>query len=501
MAERELNNRTRIKVKRKRQNGKGVFIILIIVAAVLMARGMWLKSQYRDYDEIYDYVNNNSPALVVEGKAVDSLETITYLEGEVYIPVDAVKEYIDEHIYWDGVEDKLIITTANNVIRMESDELNYYINNEEMELNLPIYTIEEQAYLPRAILEELYDVNIKYNNENDIVTIDYTDKEMKTATAKYKTKLYYDTEKDSYIVTNVKKGEQLHIFETEGDYTLARTEDGMAGYIPTKALDSYSSAMPITKESEQEELWQVSEGRINMYFEQVFNVNANYDESRKVSIDGVDVISPTWFSFENANGDIKNIADKGYVDWAHSNGYQVWGLITDNFDATISHGVLSSSETREHVIKQILAYISLYNLDGINIDFENVPKSDGEYFVQFLRELTPMAHQQGAVVSVDTFVPKPWTKHYNRNAVGEIVDYVIVMGYDEHYSGSSESGSVASIGWSEEAITETLAEGVDKSKLILGVPFYTRVWTETQTESGIELGCKSYSMEGAYNVI
>lgn len=98
-------------------------------------------------------------------------------------------------------------------------------------------------------------------------------------------------------------------------------------------------------------------------------------------------------------------------------------------------------------------------------------------------------------------MPKPWTAHYNRNDVGKIADYVIVMGYDEHYAGSENAGSVASMNWSKIAIEDTLKEGVPKEKLILGIPFYARVWTETLEDGKISLSSKAYGMNGAYNFI
>jgi spore germination protein YaaH len=166
----------------------------------------------------------------------------------------------------------------------------------------------------------------------------------------------------------------------------------------------------------------------------------------------------------------------------------------------MTHEVLSSTEKREYVIKQILAFSALYDLDGINIDFENVGSDDGEYFVQFIKEITPYLKNQGLVVSVDMSVPRPWTEHYNREALGEIIDYLIIMGYDEHWSTSPESGSVASIGFVLEGVEDTLLS-VPKERVILGLPYYTRRWREEIIDGEIVVSSKALSMSAAYNML
>ncbi|MDE6182007.1 MAG: hypothetical protein K2F59_02215, partial [Eubacteriales bacterium] len=295
-------------------------------------------------------------------------------------------------------------------------------------------------------------------------------------------------------------------FSEENEYIKIKTKDGYVGYVNKKHIDENSLVTysgentPPEKEDEEIEIWKPDK-KINLVFEQMTNVEAIRASLKKDYPNEIDVLVPTFFSFLNTNGDIKNLADKSYVENAHKNGFQVWGLLTDNFDKATSHSVLSSTETREYVIKQLLAYVSLYNLDGINIDFESVPSDDGEYFVQFLRELAPLLKKQGAVLSVDLFVPKPWTAHYMREEVAKVADYLIVMGYDEHYAGSKTAGSVASISWSEEAITSTLKENVPKEKLILAVPFYTRIWTEENVDGKINLSSKAYGMDSAYDFI
>ena len=492
--------------KRKNTLFKNVFkifclFILVIILAVLAKIYLpsFEKLDYRDSVKLAkDEIGINMQLDYIPMKNIP-----LYENGEIYLPVDFVKEYIDNYIYWDKEENKLTITNEHNVIRMKTDELEYFINNEPLELDLPIYNIENVAYMPKSFLEDFYQLQFEYIESTKMLNIIKDDYKM--ASISKNTKLRKGANKKSPYVEKLKKGDTVYFYENEENgYTRVISQSGFSGFIPSNTIVNIQDLM-VENNYENDYVaqapWNVENGKINLVFDQMQNVIANSSESRRTYHDGVDVLVPTWFSFKDESGKILNIADKGYVDWAHSNGYKVWGLLTDNFDKNISHSVLSSTKTREYVIKQLLAYVSMYDLDGINIDFESVPKEDGENFIQFLRELAPALRQEGAVLSVDLFVPKPWTAHYNRNEVGKIADYVIVMGYDEHYAGSENAGSVASMSWSEIAIKDTLAEGVPKEKLILGIPFYCRVWTETLENGQISLTSKAYGMNGAYNFI
>jgi len=206
------------------------------------------------------------------------------------------------------------------------------------------------------------------------------------------------------------------------------------------------------------------------------------------------VVSPTWFHLQK-DGLVTNLADSNYVKWAHQNGYQVWGLFSNSFDLDITHQMLSDPDLRIKVIKQLLSYVDLYQLDGINLDFENVYLKDKDLLVQFVRELTPLMHEKDRTVSIDvTFISKSenWSMFYDRKK-----DYVMVMAYDEHWGSSPVSGSVASLPWVEKGI-ERILEEVPNDKLILGVPFYTRLWIEEKDENGeVHVSSKALSMEKA----
>lgn len=256
---------------------------------------------------------------------------------------------------------------------------------------------------------------------------------------------------------------------------------GYAGY--TKASDIISDGQKTvepksTTPSRAERSWKGKS--VNLYWEAVYQRKP--DPSTFGELPGVNVASPTWFSIIDGDGNVRSQADSAYVQWAHERGLEVWGLLSNSFEPDITTEALSSYEKRMNAIVQILEYSDLYKLDGINIDFENVYTKDGENVTQFMRELKPMAQAKNLIVSIDV-TPKSnsemWSAFLDRRALNSVVDYLIVMAYDEHWAASPVAGSVASLPWVGSSLSRIIEEDdVPPEKLILGIPLYTRIWTE-----------------------
>ena len=238
------------------------------------------------------------------------------------------------------------------------------------------------------------------------------------------------------------------------------------------------------------------DGKVNMVWHQVTSTDANaYFADATANMTGVNVISPTWFYLLDTSGNIANISSADYVAQAHEKGLKVWGLI-DNFTQEVSTTeTLSNTAARQNIISQLIQAATSVGMDGINVDFESLSEDVGIHFLEFLRELSIECHKNNLVLSVDNPVPEDFTSHYDRAEQGRVVDYVIIMGYDEHYVGS-EAGSVASLPWVEQGIQDTLAE-VPAERVINAVPFYTRLWRTT----GGNVTSEAIGMDQAQQVI
>lgn len=491
--------------RNKKKKGNSFLILLIIIAILLFITAKGTEMIHNAKNANFKFVSQwgkEGITIILKDNAISGEYKPVINEGEVVYPLNFVKDLIDNTIFWDSEAQKLTITNENTVIRMSTDDLTYYVNNEPLELNMPVYNIDGEVFIPHEIISMLYNISTSYNENDKIAILDY-DNEGKVigSVAVKKAKLYTEADKKSRVIKKVTNKEEIVLFNEEGEYTKVRTAEGIPGYILTSQLSDVRqeiAAVQPEEEAQTEEPWKPETGKISLIWDQIFKVGQNSRDAKKIPIEGLNVISPTWFAISDSEGNVSNIADNGYVEWAHSNGYKVWALLSNSFDKQITHDTLSNTDKREKIIRQMLAFVSIYNLDGINIDFESIAEEDGEYYLQFIREITPLLKQQGVTVSVDRYVPSAWTRHYNMEEVGKIVDYVIVMAYDEHWGTSPESGSTASLGWVRTSIENTVAE-IPKEKLIMGIPFYTRLWEEKEVDGQLSVSSKAYGMQDAYD--
>ena len=313
----------------------------------------------------------------------------------------------------------------------------------------------------------------------DRIVVSYKWGDINTVSVSKDTEVRYQGGIKSPILSDVKKGDTLILLEEMENWSRVMTADGIDGYVEKKNLEKpQTTELSYTGEYKEDYSSLTREHKINLAWHQVTSEAANAALGETIqNMAGVNVISPTWFSVTANEGTISSLASADYVNEAHSRGMEVWGLI-DNFNPDVSTlETLSSRNSREHIIQKLLEEAQRVALDGINVDFEALTEEEAPHFIQFVRELSVVCRANNLVLSVDNPVPQ-FTGFYNRKEQGIVADYVIIMGYDEHTTGSEEAGSVASLPFVKEGIEKTLQE-VPKEKVINGIPFYTRLWTES----------------------
>lgn len=491
---------------KKKKSNNVVFLLLLIIVALAAGAFYVYYSYYKPNNEVVPAFDEGKLVLVIEGEQDVSAQEPKIFEGEILLPFSIVKKYIDKHIYWDDTLNIVSVTTENRVIRMKTDSLDALVNNEPMKLKIPAIKDNGQVYVPIEFLSDFYNIEITHVESSNVIIIDdkSSDKEIANpispkAVVRKGHSIKYPIIRKLDMNSQNEKERELRVFGEYNDWYKVRTWDGAIGYIEKRFVETKSIVaqdMPNKEENNSE--WKPTKGKINLTWDQVYE--RRNDLSAMDNIEGLDVVSPTWFQLKNAKGELINRAYSQYVDWAHANGYKVWALLANDFsDSAMVSEFLNNTNYRDNLIKEILAYSALYKLDGINIDFENMYASDRDAFTQFVREITPFLKEQGLVVSVDVND----IQCYDKKALSEVVDYVMYMTYDQHWRTSPVAGSVAQITWVEERLKRAIeVEKVPAEKLLLGIPFYTRLWTETTDESGKRtLESKALSMEAARNTV
>ncbi|GAA3410906.1 glycosyl hydrolase family 18 protein [Paenibacillus hodogayensis] len=475
--------------RRRSRIARRLFGLLVAAAVVALASYYWFITYYPNKEHIDpDYGGLQKPVFyrgeLLGQSALGSKESLK-------LPLDFIQGKIDPTIVYENASDSVIITTKDKVVRMKTNLLTATVNEKPLELKFPIVKDKETVYLPIDPVRQYYGLNITESDEtgNVIVYLQGDDVQWGKTTASSKdgfAALRSAADIKAPIVADIPSDEKVMIWSEQDGWYFVQRENGVAGYARKKdvVLDRVES-IPEQPETKAFIPWKPLGGKINMTWEQV--TTKNPDTSKIGAMPGLNVISPTWFHLQDSEGNLKNLADAAYVNWAHSQNYQVWALFSNGFDPKITTEALATYDKRMKMIKQLLAFAQMYKLQGINIDFENVYLKDKANLTQFVREMVPLMHEQGLVVSIDVTLKSTsenWSMFYDRPALAEVVDYMMFMAYDEYWASSPVAGSVSSLPWVEKGIQQFLVEEkVPASKLVLGIPYYIRIWTE-QTKNG-----------------
>ena len=447
-----------------------VAVLVILVAIFGIVTHVVMKyipsSEKMDLNEYYGEMADGEIALVI---GTEKLEERGLVDGDrVYLPLDVVNTYLNQRYYWDSANQQILYATPSELTSVSASS----------EAGDKVWVKDDKVYLNLTYVQEFTDLDAYITKDPYRIAIQYKFKNVKTVTVKKNTSIRYRGGIKSAILTSVKKGTKLRLIEEMENWDQVATDDGYIGYIDKKKVGEAEKTKFERSFKREQYSYLTMDSKVNMVWHQVTSTDANaYFADATANMTGVNVISPTWFYLTDTSGNIASIASADYVSQAHEKGLQVWGLI-DNFTQEVSTTeTLSSTAARQNIISQLIQAAQDVGMDGINVDFESLSEDVGTHFLEFLRELSIECHKNNLVLSVDNPVPEDFTSHYDRAEQGRVVDYVIIMGYDEHYVGS-EAGSVASLPWVEQGIQDTLKE-VPAKRVINAIPFYTRLWRTT----------------------
>ena len=464
-------------------------LILLIVAgyAGVQVIGRYTPSdEWMEASDFFD-AEDDAVALVLN----DELSEVKglYMDGTTYLPLEWVNSNLNKRFYWDKEEKVLSYALPTEVRYADSETLG--------EDGRPLlWVTDEEVFVSIELVAAYTDIQISAFDSGEAKRLFINN----TWTAES----WADVKKDSMIrqkggikspiITRAEAGTQVKVLEEMEKWSKVRTQDGFIGYVEKKRRGEIQEVTPVSEFKEPEYTRLALEEKVVLAWHQVTTKEANSTfDSYFGNTRGVNVISPTWFALTDNEGGYNCLADAAYVEKAHAAGVQVWALI-DNFSKDVqSEVLLSKTSVRKKLINNLMADAETYGFDGYNLDFESLKESAGSHYVQFIREMSAACRNNGLILSVDNYVPAPYNRFYDRTEQGIVADYVIVMGYDEHYAGG-EPGSVASIDYVKQGIENTLLE-VPKEKVINAIPFYTRLWTET--EDGKKISSEAMGIEKA----
>lgn len=461
-------------------------VLIIIIGGVTFGSRILEKYSYSkeraDLNAYYGITGSQEAAIVLQDEIVEEKARIS--DGICYLDIATIHKYLNDRFYVDGGEGLLLYTLPEDIVRnsIGSSVKETAQGSEELGYTAAIWE-GDILYVALDYIKQY--TNFSYQLFTDPYRIQLTTEwpSYEVASISKNTQVRVKGGVKSEILTDVQKGDQVSVLEQMETWSKVKTADSVIGYVENKRLTGIRSEQPIpvTDYQEPEYTSLTRDHKINLGWHVVASAGGN-DTFNSVTANAgnLNVISPTWFKLCDNEGGYTSFASADYVQKAHDRGLEVWALIEniEYKDSISMYEILSSTTTRQKLIDSLMNDLITYGIDGINVDFEQLSMDCGEHFVEFIRELSVACRKNGKVLSVDNYVPRDFNDYYDRKEQGIVADYVIVMGYDEHYAGSKEAGSVASIDYVEDGIAQTVKE-VPAEKVINAIPFYTRIWETT----------------------
>lgn len=470
------NKRVKKKMTYEEQEKKKKMIVrtfFTIVALIVLFIIAMIANNYIILD------NNEVTNLVINNRNVTSdLKNDVLIENNIiYLSEDDVQNFFDKYLYLEEENNKFITTYDKKIAEIGFDENKININGSDKQIYAHVINKDGIDYLPISEMKDVYNIEIDNIEETKVVTMDSLDREQKKAVVTSNIAVKSSTNFIARTVDRLEKGETVVVISSENGVSRVRTPRGKIGYIKTKKLDDEFTVREALVEEKQ------INGKVNLTWD-YYSMYGQAPDRSGTTIDGVNVVSPAFFHLSEDGLIDENVGDAGerYIEWAHGNNYRVWPMISNaEIGMDVTSEVMNSYEKRKALIEELVNVCVKYDLDGINVDFENMKQQDKDLYSRFIIELTPRLKEIGAVTSVDVTAPdgaETWSLCFDRHVLGDVADYLIFMAYDQHGASSNIAGSTAAYDWVKVNLDKFLeTEEVEEGKLILAIPFYTRLWT------------------------
>ncbi len=454
-----------------------IAIVLFVLIFILIKAENFIKE--KTYDNISLIINNTN----VTGRLKHEIKIE---DGTIYVSMDDMENFFDKYIYIEDETNEIITTYEDKIASIGFEANKLTLNGSTKKINAHAIKEEDIVYMPISEMADVYNIEISNIEKTKVITADSLDREQIKAEVKTKISVKEKREIFSKTVDKIEKGETVIVVKNDGEiskkgYTKIRTQNGKVGYVKTSKLEDIKTTREAKEKTKQ------INGKVNMFWD-YYSQYVKAPDRTGQTVEGVNVVSPSFFYLDKNDGTLKeNVGEAGtsYIEWAHSNGYKVWPMVS-NSDAgiKITSTILKSYTKRQELIQNIVEKCAQYDIDGINIDFENMYEADKDKYSRFIIELVPRMLEMGIVTSVDVTAPDGdpnWSLCFDRNVLGNVADYLVFMAYDQYGTSSTKPGTTAGLNWVETSLKKIIEyDEVDTEKIILGMPFYTRQWTIAQ---------------------
>ena len=502
--------------KRKKKSASPVFAIILMILVLGVAFGAKLfLDRYSYSTEKADLaaqfgVQGEDDVPIVWGNELSDIHA-KKIDGVYYMKLDDVKSQLNSRFYYgkQNAQDE----TGMILYCFPTDKLETVVGSSEVSTEAggtqtldyaPAVNVDGTIYLALDFVKQYTNFGMTAFEDPTRLQIDTSWEEETTATINRKTQIRTSGGIKSPVMEQLEKGDPVTVLEQMDTWSKVKSADSVIGYVENRRLSDIKTKTPspVTDYTEPEFTHLTFDGKINMAFHNVWGSQGNVTlTSYMAQTKAVNIVAPTWYWVSDNDGNMEKAATQDYVTQAHSMGCQVWAVVDNINSASLqqldNHTFLTTLDSRTNLIQQLIQEAQTYGFDGINVDFELIPEENGEDYIEFIRELSIACRNAGIILSVDSYPNFSFNSHYHLDEQGVFADYIVIMGYDEHYAGSQEAGSVASISYVTQGIQMALDDGIAKDRLINAIPFYSRIW---ETENG-QVSSKALGMQDIQDFI
>ena len=462
---------------KKRKIIRGILkVLLVLVLLGIVIAILKIAPNYKNTD-----ITGKTNVVINNNNITAHLKNDVYIENEnIYMSKPDLENFFDPDIYYEENYNQIITTYETNIANIYIGENKMKLNDQEVEINGEVTLKDEIYYIPISDLTSVYNIDISYIKESDTVVIESIDREKITAKATKNTNVKSMKKVLCRTVDKIKENDEFVIIEKNDGWVEVRTTNGKIGYIKENIIKEETKVREAVEQKTNTQ-------KISLVWD-YYSEYVNAPDRSGETFNGVNVVSPSFFVLERlGKGEIiDNVGTAGieYINWAKEKGYKIWAMFSNNSMIETTSQIMRDYELREKTINNIVELAEKYELDGINLDFENMYKEDKNLYTRFVIELYPRLKARGMTLSVDVTAPDggdTWSLCFDRHNIARNSDYIVFMAYDQHGQSSTTAGSVAAYNWVEVNLNKFLGtqEEIEKEKVILGIPFYTRLWRET----------------------
>lgn len=439
-----------------------------IIAATLMIQNPSVKT----YGATSSSYQTHSIELRINNQYVNSDTPPTMENGRVLVPIRVVGESLGAYVHWEPKDKVAIIKKDDTTIYLQANLPQAFVNGKLHFLDTPPRIINGRLMVPIRFVSESFNIPVDWNNDAKIVLINSSLPKTSDYIVKKGDTLYEIALKFNISVSDLKVWNKLNSETVYVGQLLRVVPPSIIIEGPGPSLDEIKV--------------------VPYKFDTVLGFTVKYYEGHLGSYN----------SLKANNGKITDIATFSHgmrsdgtlqVDYvpsetlSYSDQKEIHSLMLihnaqgGSFHKGLAEEVLENPILRNKLIKSVLAEIEKYGYDGVEVDIEGIGADTRAEYTSFIKELKAELGPKGYMVSATLpaktadYVRDNWTGAYDYKAIGQYADRVVLMTYDEHWSGGTP-GPVASYGWVEKVINYAVKE-IPSSKLVMGIAAYGYDWT------------------------